>query len=445
MSYTKYGLSASTSYYYRVRAKDASSNVGAATAEAIATTAVTDATKPIISSASMNDGPVFTSAAMQIIFSETVDTTSLAASIGLSYASGAPISGTWSQTTFANDTFNFTAPATADLYYLTIDVNDMTGNALTTVQMGLAVYDAAGTPFLYVTTTGSDTTGDGSIATPYLTVQKAITIATGGQAVKVAGGSYTLNSAGQITLTWGAATDNSTLQTAISYEICQSITSSACDSFTPIYATLGGVLSYTKYGLSASTSYYYRVRAKDASSNVGAATAEAIATTAVTDATKPIISSASMNDGPVFTSAAMQIIFSETVDTTSLAASIGLSYASGAPISGTWSQTTFANDTFNFTAPATADLYYLTIDVNDMTGNALTTVQMGLAVYDAAGTPFLYVTTTGSDTTGDGSIATPYLTVQKAITIATAGQAVKVAGGSYTLNSAAGSLNGHSG
>lgn len=42
-----------------------------------------------------------------------------------------------------------------------------------------------------------------------------------------------------------------------------------------------------------------------------------------------------------------------------------------------------------------------------------------------------YVATTGNDTTGDGSAALPYLTIQKAATVATTGQTVAIRGGTY--------------
>jgi hypothetical protein len=241
--------------------------------------------------------------------------------------------------------------------------------------------------------------------------------------------------AGQINLSWGAATDNTTLQSAITYEVCQSTTTGVCTTFTPTYATLAGATSHSVYGLSASTNYYFRVRAKDMANNTGTATNEGTAKTIVLDTTAPVIVSTSVNNGPVFTSSAVQIRFSETADTTSLVITLNT-----VTQTGTWSQTTFGNDTFTFTAPAVAGLNNLTISVKDTTGNLMPTKYMGLAVYDAAGTPFLYVATTGNDGNA-GTIALPFLTIQAAITAAVSGQAVKVATGTYNLNSNAGAGN----
>jgi nitrous oxidase accessory protein NosD len=44
----------------------------------------------------------------------------------------------------------------------------------------------------------------------------------------------------------------------------------------------------------------------------------------------------------------------------------------------------------------------------------------------------IYVSTTGNDSTGDGSQETPYLTVAKGITMATAGDTISVGTGTYT-------------
>lgn len=49
--------------------------------------------------------------------------------------------------------------------------------------------------------------------------------------------------------------------------------------------------------------------------------------------------------------------------------------------------------------------------------------------------PYLIVATTGNDTTGDGSLAKPYATLAKAITVATAGTSIYLRGGTYVITS----------
>jgi hypothetical protein len=86
----------------------------------------------------------------------------------------------------------------------------------------------------------------------------------------VAPGSFsgTVVNSSQIDLTWTASTDDITAQSAIVYEICQSNVSGSCSTFTPVYTTTPGAVSYSVTGLTAATTYYFVIRAKDQSGNV---------------------------------------------------------------------------------------------------------------------------------------------------------------------------------
>lgn len=87
--------------------------------------------------------------------------------------------------------------------------------------------------------------------------------------------------AGQVLLSWGAATDNVGI-TGYRLERCQN---AGCTSFAQI-ATPSGT-SYTDIGLSPATSYSYRVRATDAAGLLGGYSNEASATTFETADTTP--------------------------------------------------------------------------------------------------------------------------------------------------------------
>src|SRR6185503_13690525 len=86
--------------------------------------------------------------------------------------------------------------------------------------------------------------------------------------------SATASGSAQVNLAWGAASDNVGV-TGYRVERCAG---SGCTAFAQIAAPAG--TSFSDTGLSASTSYSYRVRASDAAGNLGAYSNAASATTA---------------------------------------------------------------------------------------------------------------------------------------------------------------------
>src|SRR5205807_1424401 len=93
----------------------------------------------------------------------------------------------------------------------------------------------------------------------------------------------TASSSTQIGLTWTASTDNVGV-TGYRIERCSG---SGCNSFAQV-ATTTGALTFSNSGLTASTSYSYRVRANDAAGNLSNYSNIASATTrAATDTTPP--------------------------------------------------------------------------------------------------------------------------------------------------------------
>lgn len=86
------------------------------------------------------------------------------------------------------------------------------------------------------------------------------------------------NGAGQITLTWTAATDASGIST---YNI-RRCSPTPCTPSTVIASVSGATLSYVNTGLTSSTSYAYTVNAVDPSNNQGTYSAQATATTGAT-------------------------------------------------------------------------------------------------------------------------------------------------------------------
>lgn len=90
-----------------------------------------------------------------------------------------------------------------------------------------------------------------------------------------------------ISLSWNAATDNATPTNQIRYLICQSTSSTACNtdpfpqtgSSVVLYEGTAGTLTYGVTGLTSNTLYYFTVRAKDLVDLIDSNTAQKSATT----------------------------------------------------------------------------------------------------------------------------------------------------------------------
>jgi hypothetical protein len=83
----------------------------------------------------------------------------------------------------------------------------------------------------------------------------------------------------QVNMSWGATTDDTSTAGQISKEICQSTVAGGCDTFSVTYTTAPGAGSFSATGLTAHTTYYFRVRAKDAFGKTSASSAEFSGTT----------------------------------------------------------------------------------------------------------------------------------------------------------------------
>ena len=99
-------------------------------------------------------------------------------------------------------------------------------------------------------------------------------------------------SAGEIDLSWGAATDNVGVT---SYEIFR-CTGSACGTFAKVGQTGGGTTSFNDSGLTAATSYSYEVRAVDGAGNLGAFSNTTTAVTSQTNSSG-LVAAYGFNEG----------------------------------------------------------------------------------------------------------------------------------------------------
>jgi len=86
-------------------------------------------------------------------------------------------------------------------------------------------------------------------------------------------------SGAQIDLTWAASTDNFSAQGNLIYEICRVTGSGGCTAFTVTHTTGAGAVTFSSTGLTAGTTYYFVIRARDEANNISIASAEVSAMT----------------------------------------------------------------------------------------------------------------------------------------------------------------------
>ena len=234
-SYPDSGLTASTTYRYRVRATDAAGNLsGYSTVVNATTLAVPDTTPPSVTISTP------TSAA-------NYSTSSTPLSIGGSAADNVGVT----QVSWSNDRGG-SGTATGTTGWSVSGIVLQSGDNILT----LTAQDAAGN-------TGTDTLTVTYTPPPPDTTAPTVPGSLGATAA----------SASQINLSWTASTDNVGV-TGYQIERC---TGAGCSNFAPL--TTVTTTSYSNTGLAATTSYSYRVRASDAAGNLSGYSNTATAST----------------------------------------------------------------------------------------------------------------------------------------------------------------------
>src|SRR6266704_2180254 len=232
------GLTASTSYNYRVRATDASNNLGPYSNTASATTPANAPTAPTNLTAAAA-GPV----QINLSWTASTETGGTISQYLIERCTGATCSNFLQVGTSPTTTFNDTGLLGSTTYSYRVRATDASNN------------------FSAYSNTASATT-----AAPTFTAPSNLTA--------------TAASSTQINLSWTAATE--TGGTIIQYliERCQG---SGCSSFAQVATSTTSTFNDT--GLLAGTTYSYRVRATDAASNLSPYSNVASATTLFTNAT----------------------------------------------------------------------------------------------------------------------------------------------------------------
>lgn len=235
LQYANTGLTGSTSYTYRVRAQDSTAHTGDYSNDATATTAV-----PVAPTAPAN------------LFPNAVSDTEIDLSWGASTETGGTISRYLIERCSGVGCSSFAQIGTSTT--TAFASTGLTGS--TSYSFRVRAQDALG------------------VNGPYSGVA---TVSTQTPVVPTAPGSLTATAAGaaEIDLAWGASTETGGTISAYLIERCQG---AGCTNFVQIATT--SALQYANTGLTASTSYSYRVRAQDTAARTGAYSNTATAVTA---------------------------------------------------------------------------------------------------------------------------------------------------------------------
>jgi chitodextrinase len=246
-SFANSGLTASTSYSYRVRAADAAGNLSAYSNTATTTTLAGADTTPPTAPSNLTAAAASSS---QINLAWTASTDNVGVTgYRVERCQGAGCNNFAQIATPTATTFNDTALAASTSYSYRARATDAAGN--------LSAYSNTATT---TTLAGADTTPP--TAPSNLTATAA--------------------SSSQINLSWTASTDNVGV-TGYRVERCQG---AGCNNFAQIATPTTNAFNDT--GLTASTSYSYRARATDAAGNLSAYSNTATTTTsAAADTTPP--------------------------------------------------------------------------------------------------------------------------------------------------------------
>jgi len=373
-TFTDTGLTASAAYRYRVRAADAAGNLSAYSNIAPATTtAATDTTPP-----------------------------SAPSSLAASASSSSQIGLTWTAST---DNVGVTGyrieRCSGGSCSSFVQVGTTTG-ATTFSDSGLT----ASTSYSY-RVRAADAAGN---LGGYSNVASASTNAAADTQAPTAPSSLvaTASSSTQIGLTWTASTDNVGV-TGYRIERCSG---ASCSSFVQIGTTTGAT-TFGNGGLTAATSYSYRVRATDAAGNLSGYSNVASATTSSSGGGS-ITVSVSPKRGGLTTSQTLSITATLTNDTANQG--VTWSFAStGSTSGGGFSSTSSTSgNAVTFTAPSGAGVVTITATaVGDATATATATV----GVTDLTG-----VTTYHNNLSRDGSNQQEYALTTANVSTSTFGK-----------------------
>ena len=251
-AYSNTGLAAGTSYSYRVRASDPANNLSGYSNVATTTTSAPDTTPP--TTPANVTATAFSSAQINLSWTASTDNVGVTG-YPVERCQGAGCSTFAPIATSATTAYSDTGLTAGTSYSYRVRATDAAGN--------LSAYSLVAT----ATTPNPDT--------------QAPTVP--------ANVAATAFSSAQINLSWTASTDNVAV-TGYPVERCQG---AGCSTFAPIATS--ATTAYSDTGLTAGTSYSYRVRATDAAGNLSAYSLVATATTLTV--TSGLVAAYGFNEG----------------------------------------------------------------------------------------------------------------------------------------------------
>ena len=367
-TYNDTGLTGSNSYSYRVRATDAASNLGPYSSTATASTPAATPSAP----------------------SNLTATAASSTQVNLSWTVSTEVGGTISKylvercqgtgcTTFAQIGTS-TSATYAD--------SGLIGS--TVYQYRVRAQDSVGTLGPYSSTAAATT------AAPVITAPQSL--------------AATVVSAAQINLSWTAATETGGTIGSYLVERCAG---ASCTSFAQIGTST--TTTYTDTGLSGSTSYSYRVRAKDTAGNTGPYSTTASATT-----TAPVISAPGSLAATAASSSQINLAWTASTETGGTIASYLVERCTGAACTSFAQVGTSTTTTYSDTGLTASTSYSYRVRAKDAAGNT---------------GPY---STTASATTPSGGSSGSIAFVQVNSAVPATGATVGVA---YTKAQVAGDLN----
>ncbi len=233
----------------------------------------------------------------------------------------------------------------------------------------------------------------------------------------------TATSSSQINLTW---TDNAGNETG--FEIDRATNSAFTANLVTVNAAVNAV-SYSATGLTASTTYYFRVRATN---SVGdSANSNTASTTTSAGATAP----AAPSSLAATATSSSQINLTWT-DNANNETGFKIDRATNSAFTGAITFTAATNATsYSATGLAASTTYYFRVRATNSVGDSANTTTAS-ATTSTVGSSFYLNLASGSDSNNGTSSATPWRTLQKALQAAplTSDSTVYIAGGSYTQN-----------